>query len=284
MLQVVRFVWRFLEVAQFLLDRLHLLVEVVLALTLLHLFFDATADALFDLKQIHLGAHQRQNPFDARLDVDRLQNRLSIFDLQRHLSGDRIDEAPRFVDARQRRQHLFGDFLRQLNILFELPHQRAHQRFCRDWRRWLSQRLHIRCHVLAGIVEVEDTSPETPFDEHLDRAVRELQQLQQSGDRSDVEKIFASRLFRIGVAFGDQQDLFVGRHRRFEGSDRTLGADKKRVYTVRIDDHVPQRKNGYFSHEVRRGLFHCHLLHVDSLESLRTNGAHRVGSCPSIVS
>ncbi len=128
MLQIVGFVRRFVEVAQFLLDRLHLFVQVVLALTLLHLLLDATADALFDLKQIDLGAHQRQDPFDPRFDVDRLENVLAIVDLQRHLRGDRIDEATRFVDARQRRQHLLGHFLRQLHVLFELTHQRTHQR------------------------------------------------------------------------------------------------------------------------------------------------------------
>ncbi len=36
-------------VAQFLLDRLHLLIEIVLALGLLHLAFDPRADTLFHL-------------------------------------------------------------------------------------------------------------------------------------------------------------------------------------------------------------------------------------------
>ena len=46
------------EVAEFLLDRLDLLVEVVLALALLHLLLDAPADALLDLEDVELGFHQ----------------------------------------------------------------------------------------------------------------------------------------------------------------------------------------------------------------------------------
>ena len=47
-------------VAQLLLDRLHLLVQIVLALGLLHLALDARADALLDLQDRDLALHQRE--------------------------------------------------------------------------------------------------------------------------------------------------------------------------------------------------------------------------------
>src|SRR2546427_6632745 len=43
-----------------LLDRLHLLVQVVLALALLHLALDAPADAFLDLQDVDLGLELRQ--------------------------------------------------------------------------------------------------------------------------------------------------------------------------------------------------------------------------------
>ena len=49
-----------LALAELLLDRLHLLVQVVLALALLHLALDAAADALLDLQDVDLGLEQRQ--------------------------------------------------------------------------------------------------------------------------------------------------------------------------------------------------------------------------------
>ena len=48
-------------VAEFLLDRLHLLVEVVLALRLLHLALDARADALLDLQHRDFALHQAEH-------------------------------------------------------------------------------------------------------------------------------------------------------------------------------------------------------------------------------
>ncbi len=60
-----------LAVAEFLLDRLHLLVEVIFALGLFHLALDARADALFDLQDGNLAFHEAERLFKARLDARR---------------------------------------------------------------------------------------------------------------------------------------------------------------------------------------------------------------------
>jgi hypothetical protein len=54
-----------LAVAELLLDRLHLLVEIVLALGLLHLPLDARADALFHLQNRDFAFHQAERPSPA---------------------------------------------------------------------------------------------------------------------------------------------------------------------------------------------------------------------------
>ena len=51
------FVGAFFAIAQFLLDRLHLLVEVILALRPLHLGFDAGFDLFLDLQHGHFALH-----------------------------------------------------------------------------------------------------------------------------------------------------------------------------------------------------------------------------------
>lgn len=48
-LQIIDFVMAFINVTELFLNGLHLLVQVVLALTALHLLLDATADSLFNL-------------------------------------------------------------------------------------------------------------------------------------------------------------------------------------------------------------------------------------------
>ena len=62
-------------VAELLLDRLHLLVEVVLALRLLHLALDARADALLDLQDGDLALHQAEHLLQPLGDGRRLQDR-----------------------------------------------------------------------------------------------------------------------------------------------------------------------------------------------------------------
>ena len=61
-------------VAQLLLDRLHLLVEIVLALRLLHLALDARADALLDLEHGDFALHQPEHLFQPLGDGGRLQD------------------------------------------------------------------------------------------------------------------------------------------------------------------------------------------------------------------
>ena len=61
-------------VAELLLDRLHLLVEIIFALGLLHLALDARADALLDLQHRDLALHQPEHLLEARGDRQRLQD------------------------------------------------------------------------------------------------------------------------------------------------------------------------------------------------------------------
>ena len=85
--QVVR---RFVDLAQFLLDRLHLLVEVVLALALLHLRLHAAADALFHLLHVDLAFDQADQQFQAAADVQRFQQLLLVGHAHAQVRGDRV--------------------------------------------------------------------------------------------------------------------------------------------------------------------------------------------------
>jgi hypothetical protein len=55
------------HIAEFLLDGLDLFVEVILALALFHLAFDAPADAPLDLQNVEFRLHQRQQVLEAFL-------------------------------------------------------------------------------------------------------------------------------------------------------------------------------------------------------------------------
>lgn len=127
--QLFDFVVAFVAITEFLLNGLHLLVQVVLALAALHLLLDPTANALFDLQRVDFGIQQRQYVLDTGRQVDDFENFLFLLDLQGHVCGHGVDQAPWLFDAVQRRQHFGWDFLAQLHVLLELRQQRAHEHF-----------------------------------------------------------------------------------------------------------------------------------------------------------
>jgi hypothetical protein len=89
-------------VAQFLLDGLDLLVQVVLALALLHLPLDAAADALFHLQDVDLVLEQLEQLLQALGHLEQVQHRLLGLELERQVRGDGVGQAARVVDARWR--------------------------------------------------------------------------------------------------------------------------------------------------------------------------------------
>ncbi len=119
----------FFHLAELFLDRLHLLVQVVLALALLHLALHAAADALLDLEDIELAFDELQQMLEALLDVEHLEHFLLLLELERQVRGDGVAEPAGFVDTRERSQDLRRNLLVQLHVLIELLDHRAAHRF-----------------------------------------------------------------------------------------------------------------------------------------------------------
>lgn len=92
---------RVVHLAQFFLNRLHLLIQIVLALALLHLLLDAVADAFLNLQQVDLRLHHRHQVFQTLGDVGHLEHRLFVAEFQRHVGGDGVRQARGVVDAVQ---------------------------------------------------------------------------------------------------------------------------------------------------------------------------------------
>ena len=114
--------------AELLLDRLDLLVQVVLALALLHLALDAAADALLDLQDVDFAFEQAEQVLEALRDGAHLEDLLLLLELQRQVRGDRVGEPAAVVDPGHRGQDLGRDLLVELDVLVELREQRAAHR------------------------------------------------------------------------------------------------------------------------------------------------------------
>ena len=118
----------FLAVAELLLDRLHLLVQVVLALRLLHLTLDAAPDLPLDLQHGDLALHQREDALQPLGDRGDLEDLLLLGDLDGEMRGDGVGELGIVLDLARGAEHLGRDLLVELHVALELRDDRAGER------------------------------------------------------------------------------------------------------------------------------------------------------------
>ena len=166
-------------VAELFLDRLDLLVQVVLALALLHLALDSATDPFFHLKDVNLVFQLLEQFLESLIDCVKIQNCLLNFQLQRQVRRDRVGQPPGIVDSGDRRQDLRRNLLVELDVLIELLGHSATQRF--DLGFGVNGRRHRRqlCHeVLAVVADAVRVGALDAFNQNLDSAVGQLKHLQ----------------------------------------------------------------------------------------------------------
>ncbi len=231
-------------VAELLLDRLHLLVEIILALRLLHLALDARADALLHLQDGDFAFHQGETFLQPLADGVRLQDRLLVENLDGEMRSHRIGELGIVLDLIDRGHDLGRDLLVELHIALEFGHDGARQSLDLD----LIGRL-VGNGIGIGLVEIVrpriamDARPHLPFDEHLHRAVGQFQKLQHRRERAGLENRIRARVVIGGIDLGGKQDQLVAFHHLFEGANGLLAADEKRHDHVRENDDIAERQN-----------------------------------------
>jgi hypothetical protein len=260
-LELGELVLELVAVTQLLLDGLHLLVQVVLLLRLLHLLLHAGADLLLHLEDLDLGLHELVEALEALGRRGRLEQLLLVLQLQVDVGDDRVGQATRLLDRLHAHQHLGRDALVELHVGLEHALHRAHQR--RQLDRALvgvRQAAHLDREVRDRAVEARDLRAGLALDQHLHRAVGQAQQLDDVADRADREDVLLARVVGLGLLLGGQHQLLVAGHRVFERADRLLAAHEQRDHHVREHDDVAQREQGQ---RTDRGLAaHGHLLYA----------------------
>ena len=245
--ELVQLVRRFVDLAELLLDRLHLLVEVVLALALLHLRLDAAADALL-ICCTSISPSTKPTSVSSRSPTSAISSTLLLLGEAHARCARRW--CRRGGSARRCPTGSLQQFRRQLavelDVLLEQRHQRARARA--SISRVLARRRGIATRVrrpacrrarrLAGTRARVDA-----FDQHLDRAVGQLQQLQHVRERADLVQIRRRRVVDIRLLLRDQQDALVAFHRMLERAERLVAADEQRDDHVRKHHHVAQRQD-----------------------------------------
>ena len=231
-------------VAQFLLDRLHLLVEVILALRLLHLALDPRADALLDLQHRDFALHQPEHLLQPLGDDGRLQDHLLVGNLHREMRSHGVGELGVVLDLLDHADDFRRHLLVELHIAFEFVDDRARQRFGLDLvARGIRDHRRFRLEIIFAIGVLLDLRARGAFDQHLHGAVGQLEKLQHAGERADAENGIGRRIVVGGVLLRRQQDERVRTHHLFERLDGLLAADEQRNDHVRENNDVPQRQH-----------------------------------------
>ena len=109
-------------------------------------------------------------------------------------------------------ENLGRNLLVELDVLLEARHHGARQH------------VHLAAILLAAFGQLlgfggeavgqrEIAQPRAPdaLDEHLDRAVRQLQELQDRRERADLVDVLRARLVDVGLRLRDEQDLAIAR-------------------------------------------------------------------------
>ena len=125
--QLDQFVARVVLLAQLALDRLHLLVQIIFALGLLHLPLHAAADFLLDLQDADLAFHQRIDLLQPLHDVEGFDQLLLVGDLHRQVLGDGVGQMAGLGDVGDGGEVFRRNLLVQLHIVFELIDHRPRQ-------------------------------------------------------------------------------------------------------------------------------------------------------------
>lgn len=241
--------------AELLLNGLDLLIQVVVALALLHLLLHAAANPLLDLEDVDFGFELREQAFEAFGGADDFEHLLLLLKLQRKMRGDRIGQAPGIVDAGQRGQDLRGDLLVQLYVLLELGDDRAAQGLGLGALHGVRfDRGHLAGEVRIGVFDAVDAGALGTLDQHLDGAVGQLEHLQDTGDAADLVDVFGSGIILAGGFLGHQHDAFARFHRNLKRADGARAADEQRDDHVREHHDIAQWEQGQVDRVGRQGL------------------------------
>ena len=232
-------------IAQLALDRLHLFVEIIFALGLLHLPLHAVTDLLFHLQHAHLAFHEGEDLFQPQAHIRLGQQRLLVRNLQAQVGGNGVGKAPRFLHRRNLAGDFRGDLAVQLDKLFELALRRTQQGGDLGF-----VALHVRPvfnfghQIGATGIQLDQRRAALAFHKHLHRAVGQFQQLQHIGERADVIQFISTGIFIAGVLLAEQEHGAAVVHGRFERGHRFFAAHEQRHDHLREHHDIAQRQHG----------------------------------------
>ena len=171
------------------------------------------------------------------------QQRLLVGNLGGQLRGDGIGQLARHRRSRPAaRRHPATELLVELGIFAELFDHAAHHR--RDFGARGAFALQLARPGRPACRASSRSALQPPallaFDQHPHRAIGQLEQLQHRGDDAHVIEIILAGIVAAGIKLGEQEDILVARHRRFQRRHRLLAANEQRHDHAGKNDDIAQ--------------------------------------------
>ena len=116
---MIDFFLNFVAFAKFLLNGLHLLAQVELALALVHLATSLRIDIVLDLEDLDFLRHQGMNTAQPLDRIDEFKHFLRLIDFQIEIRCDQIRQPGRVVQVGSDRYQIRRDVFSQRNHLLE---------------------------------------------------------------------------------------------------------------------------------------------------------------------
>ena len=238
--QLGQLVRAILAIAQLLLNGLHLLIQIVFALRLLHLGLDARLDLLLDLKDGHFALHQAIDLLQPLGGVERLKQFLFLVQCNAQMAADQIGQTGRLARLGDRRDDLFGDVLAHLDVALELfgngtGQRGAGVRIALDF----SQGLATGLEILIIRHEAGDLHALAALDQHLDGAIGKFEQLQHIGQHAGQEDAVGCGFVHRRILLCRQQDRAILFHHGLQRPHGLFAPHEQRHDHVREHHDVP---------------------------------------------
>ncbi len=228
--------------AQLLLDRLHLLVEVVLLLGLLHLLLDAALDPLVDLELVDLALEDRAEAGQALLGREDLQDVLLVLHPEDEVGGDGVGQLARILHADCGEHRVVVEVVGELDVLLEEGDDLGHHRLDAPAALVLARdQLHDDLEECRLLAELQGAAPVQPLYEDLHVPIGELQALDDVADGAQgVDLVGPGIVLRCVVLRRQEYPLSLDEG-VLEGLDGARPSDHERDHHVGKDHDVPQR-------------------------------------------
>ena len=157
----------------------------------------------------------------------------------------RVGQAAWIVDPGERGKNLGRNLHVQFDVLVKFIQDGACERLAFLVRkRHGLEHCYLRGKIIFRFQIFLQNRAAFTLDQHLDGAIRQFQQLQDAGNRSDIMNVICRRIVIRSALLRHQHDLLAGLHGLLKGADRLAPTYKQRDNHVRKHDDIAQWKNG----------------------------------------